>query len=43
MRQRSETFGTRLLAYLFGYGFGLRKPKYTILGAELAGEIEAVG
>jgi NADPH:quinone reductase-like Zn-dependent oxidoreductase len=43
VRLRSETFGTRLLAYLFGFGFGLRKPKNTILGAELAGEIESAG
>ena len=42
VRQRSETFAIRLLAFLFGYGFGLRKPKITILGAELAGEIESV-
>jgi len=43
VRLRSETFAIRLLAFLFGYGFGLRKPKITILGTELAGEIESVG
>ncbi len=43
VRLRSETFGIRLVAYVFGFGFGLRKPKNTVLGAELAGEIESVG
>jgi len=43
VRLRSETFGVRLAAYLSGFGFGLRKPKNTILGSELAGEIESVG
>jgi NADPH:quinone reductase-like Zn-dependent oxidoreductase len=34
---------TRFLALLFGKNFGLIRPKYPILGYELAGEIEGVG
>jgi NADPH:quinone reductase-like Zn-dependent oxidoreductase len=43
VRLRSETFAVRLTAYLFGFGFGLRRPKREILGAELAGEVESIG
>jgi len=40
---RSCTASARFLALLFGMNLGLRKPKRTILGYELAGEIESVG
>jgi NADPH:quinone reductase-like Zn-dependent oxidoreductase len=42
-RARNLDFSTRFLALLFGKNFGLTRPKYPILGFELAGEIEAVG
>jgi 2-desacetyl-2-hydroxyethyl bacteriochlorophyllide A dehydrogenase len=40
---RSSPASTRIMAMLFGFNFGLMKPKHTIPGNELAGEIEAVG
>ena len=43
VRARSLTFGLRLTALMFGFSFGLNTPKRTILGYELAGEIEKVG
>ena len=42
-RMRSSPASTRFMALLFGMNFGLTRPKYTILGNELAGEIKAVG
>ncbi len=43
IRARSLTFGDRLTGLLFGFSFGIRRPKRPILGYELAGEIESVG
>ena len=40
---RSSPLSTRIMALLFGFNFGLTKPKHTILGNEVAGEVEAVG
>lgn len=40
---RNASFSTRLMAYLFGFGFGLMKPRTKILGSEFAGDIEEVG
>jgi len=42
-RMRSSPASTRFMALLFGFNFGLMRPKNTILGSELAGEIESVG
>ena len=43
VRMRSATFGFRLLALMFGFSMGLRKPKIPILGSQFSGEIETVG
>jgi NADPH:quinone reductase-like Zn-dependent oxidoreductase len=42
-RARNLNLSTRIMGLLFGFNFGLTSPKNTILGSELAGEIEAVG
>jgi NADPH:quinone reductase-like Zn-dependent oxidoreductase len=42
-KARNLDVSTRFLGLLFGKNFGIFKPKYPILGFELAGEIEAVG
>jgi NADPH:quinone reductase-like Zn-dependent oxidoreductase len=42
-RMRSSPVSTRILALLFGFNFGLTRPKNTVPGSALAGEIEAVG
>ncbi|MGB3715680.1 MAG: NAD(P)-dependent alcohol dehydrogenase [Candidatus Promineifilaceae bacterium] len=42
-RARNLNFPTRIMGLLFGFNFGIRKPNISILGNNLAGEIEAVG
>ncbi|UCG26022.1 MAG: NAD(P)-dependent alcohol dehydrogenase [Chloroflexota bacterium] len=42
-KARNLNISTRFLALLFGKNFGLMRPKYPILGYEMAGEIEAIG
>jgi NADPH:quinone reductase-like Zn-dependent oxidoreductase len=42
-RMRDSEFSTRIMALLFGFNFGLTRPRDTILGSEFAGEIEKVG
>jgi 2-desacetyl-2-hydroxyethyl bacteriochlorophyllide A dehydrogenase len=42
-RMRSSPVSVRILGLLFGINLGLRRPRNTMLGSELAGEIEAVG
>jgi len=42
-RMRGLDIPTRIMGLLFGFNLGLRKPKFSILGNNLAGEIEAVG
>ena len=42
-RARNLDVSTRVLGLLFGKNFGLVRPRYPILGYELAGEIEEVG
>jgi NADPH:quinone reductase-like Zn-dependent oxidoreductase len=42
-RARNLDFATRIMGLLFGFNFGLTKPKNPRLGSEFAGEIEAVG
>jgi len=38
-RARNLDAPTRIMGLLFGFNFGLRKPKISILGNNLAGEI----
>ena len=42
-RIRNLDASTRIMGLFFGFNFGLRRPKNTMLGYELAGEIESVG
>jgi NADPH:quinone reductase-like Zn-dependent oxidoreductase len=42
-RMRSLDASTRIMGLLFGFNFGLMRPNNTMLGYDLAGEIEAVG
>ena len=42
-RMRSSPVSDRVMAFMFGFNFGVTTPKYPIPGTDLAGEIEAVG
>jgi NADPH:quinone reductase-like Zn-dependent oxidoreductase len=42
-KARNLDLSTRIMSLLFGFNFGLTRPKNTILGSELAGVIESVG
>jgi NADPH:quinone reductase-like Zn-dependent oxidoreductase len=42
-RARNLDVPTRIMALMFGFNFGLIRPKFSILGNNLAGEIKAVG
>jgi NADPH:quinone reductase-like Zn-dependent oxidoreductase len=42
-RARNLDVPTRIMGLLFGFYFGIRKPNISILGNNLAGDIEAVG
>jgi NADPH:quinone reductase-like Zn-dependent oxidoreductase len=42
-RARNLDLSARIMGLIFGFNFGLTRSKNTILGSELAGEIESVG
>jgi NADPH:quinone reductase-like Zn-dependent oxidoreductase len=42
-RMRRSPASDRIMAFMFGFNFGIKTPKYPIPGTEIAGEIEAVG
>jgi 2-desacetyl-2-hydroxyethyl bacteriochlorophyllide A dehydrogenase len=41
-RMRSSPVSDRVMAFMFGFNFGVTTPKYPIPGTDLAGKIEAV-